>query len=133
MATLTDPIADLLTRIRNAQQAGHAKASVPASKIKFEISKILQQYGYIADTRLVGEGPTRVIELELKYDRQNVGMIRAIKRVSKPSRRKYVSVQEIPNVLNGLGLAILSTSHGILGDREARAANVGGELLCTVY
>lgn len=133
MATLTDPIADLLTRIRNAQQAGHAKTTLPASKIKFEISKILKEYGYITETRLVGEGPTRVIELELKYDRQNVGMIREIKRISKPSRRKYVSVQEIPNVLNGLGLAILSTSHGILGGREARAANVGGELLCTVY
>ncbi|MBA2662490.1 MAG: 30S ribosomal protein S8 [Bradymonadaceae bacterium] len=133
MATLTDPIADLLTRIRNAQMAGHAKVVVPASKIKFEIAKILGSYGYIGEARWQGEGPQAVIELDLKYDRQNVGMIRSIKRISKPSRRVYVSVNEIPNVLNGLGLAILSTSRGILGDREARTTNVGGELLCTVY
>lgn len=133
MATSTDPIADLLTRIRNAQMAGHAEVVVPASKIKFEIVKILQEYGYVAGTRRDGDGPGSTIAIELKYDRHNVGMIRSLKRVSKPSRRVYVGVNEIPKVLNGLGIAILSTSRGVLADREARAANIGGELLCTVY
>lgn len=133
MGVVQDPIADLLTRIRNGQMAGHAQVLVPASKIKFEIAKILKAYGYIADTQRVEAGPQGQIEITLKYDRNNEAVIRNIKRVSKPSRRVYVSVDEIPQVLNGLGVAVLSTSKGVLGDREARAAHVGGELLCTVY
>ena len=133
MGVVQDPIADLLTRIRNGQMAGHAQVLVPASKMKFEITKILKDYGYIVDTRRIDEGPQGVIEITLKYDRDEDGVIRNLKRVSKPSRRVYVSVDEIPPVLNGLGVAILSTSKGVLGDREARAAHVGGELLLTVY
>jgi small subunit ribosomal protein S8 len=133
MGVVQDPIADLLTRIRNGQMAGHAQVLVPASKIKFEIAKILKAYGYIVDTRRIDEGPQGQIEITLKYDRNNEAVIRNIKRVSKPSRRVYVSVDDIPQVLNGLGVAVLSTSKGVLGDREARAAHVGGELVCTVY
>jgi small subunit ribosomal protein S8 len=133
MGVVQDPIADLLTRIRNGQMAGHAEVVVPASKIKFEIAKILKNYGYVADVSRIDEGPQGTIAITLKYDRNNEAVIRDLKRVSKPSRRVYVRVDEIPQVLNGLGVAILSTSKGVLGDREARAANVGGELLCTVY
>ncbi|MFU8804473.1 MAG: 30S ribosomal protein S8 [Bradymonadaceae bacterium] len=133
MGVVQDPIADLLTRIRNGQMAGHAQVVAPASKIKLEIAKILKAYGYIVDARRIDDGPQGLIEITLKYDRDNEAVIRHIQRVSKPSRRVYVSVDEIPPVLNGLGVAILSTSKGVLGDREARAAHVGGEILCTVY
>lgn len=133
MAFITDPIADLLTRIRNAQMAGHASVKVPGSKIKFEIVKILQRYGYVAETTWHNEGHQGVIEVTLKYDTANRAMIRSLDRISKPSRRVYVGVNEVPSVLNGLGIAILSTSKGVLSDRDARAANVGGELICSVY
>lgn len=133
MAKVTDPISDLLTRIRNGQMARHAQVSIPGSKLKFEITKILAQTGYVDSTQWIDEGPQGTIRVKLRYDSNNQPIIRSIKRVSKPSRRIYVGVAEIPEVLNGLGISILSTSRGLLTDRQARAANVGGELLCSVY
>ena len=133
MFNTSDPIADMLTRVRNAQMAHHAKVEVPGSKIKFAVSEILEKYGYIKSTQWVDEGYQGKLVMELAYDKNNVPHIRDIKRVSKPSRRLYVGVDEIPKVLNGLGIAVLSTSKGVMTGREATAANVGGELLCTVY
>lgn len=133
MSNVTDPIADMLTRIRNAQIARHAQVVLPGSKIKLAIAKILSEVGYVGEVRWSDEGYQGHIEIDLKYDREDAPMIRNLKRVSKPSRRVYVGAQEIEPVLNGLGLAILSTSKGVLSDKDARAANLGGELLCTVY
>ncbi len=133
MSGIQDPVADLLTRVRNAQQARHATVSVPASNLKEAILGILVERGYLASVERIDEGPQGKLVAELRYDGENVGLIQSIKRVSRPSRRVYVGVDEIPEVLNGLGVAILSTSRGVLADDEARTANVGGELLCTVY
>lgn len=133
MAFVNDPIADLLTRIRNAQTARHAEAVVPGSKIKFEITKLLVNYGYVESTQWLEEGHQGKIRVVLKYDERNEPIIRSLHRVSKPSRRVYVGVQNIPKVLNGLGISILSTSRGLMTDREARAGNIGGEILCSVY
>lgn len=133
MANTNDPISDFLTRIRNAQIAHHASVSIPGSKLKRSLAEILVRYGYVATTAWRDEGPQGFIDIELKYDNQDQPMITSLKRVSRPSRRRYVKVDEIPNVLNGLGIAVLSTSKGLLTDKEARAANIGGELLCEVY
>ncbi len=133
MAFVTDPISDLLTRIRNAQLARHAYAEIPGSKIKYEITKILEKHGYVESTQWLDEGYQGKIRVGLRYDEQNAPIIHKIERVSRPSRRVYVGVGEIPSVLNGMGIAILSTSHGLVTGKEAKAANVGGELLCTVY
>ena len=133
MAVIQDPIADMLTRIRNGQLAQHAQVEMPGSKLKLAIAKILSQYGYVGDVEWLEEGPQGAVRIGLRYDNDGVPLIRKLQRVSKPSRRRYVSAGDIPSVLNGLGLAILSTSHGVISDREARAENVGGELLCTVY
>lgn len=133
MAVIQDPIADMLTRIRNGQMAGHASLTLPGSKMKLAIAKILSQYGYVGEVEWLDEGYQGAIRIELKYDERNRPLIKNLTRISKPSRRQYVGVDEIPQVLNGLGLAILSTSRGVLADREARAAKVGGELVCTVY
>ncbi len=133
MANVTDPIADMLTRIRNGQLARHAQVVLPGSKIKLAIANILSEVGYVGEVRWSDEGPQGQISIGLKYDRDDAPMIRNLKRVSKPSRRVYVGAQDIEPVLNGLGVAILSTSKGVITDRDARAANVGGELLCTVY
>lgn len=133
MANVNDPISDLLTRIRNAQVASHAEVIIPGSKLKYEITKLLDRYGYIESTQWVDEGPQGLIRVELRYDKKDEPIIRSLKRVSKPSRRIYVGAREIPDVLNGLGMSILSTSRGVISGREARAANVGGELLCSIY
>ncbi len=133
MSSIQDPVADLLTHVRNAQQASHAFAEIPASNLKEAILKILVERGYLGGVERIDKGPQGTLVAELRYDREEIGMIQKIKRVSKPSRRVYVGVDEIPDVLNGLGVAILSTSRGVLADDDARAANVGGELLCTVY
>lgn len=133
MGMVTDPIADMLTRIRNGQMAQHAQVEMPGSKQKLAIAKILEQYGYVGDVTWSDEGHQGTLRIGLKYDRNGTPLIRSLKRISKPSRRQYVGVSEIPKVLNGLGIAILSTSHGVIADREARAANVGGEIVCTVY
>lgn len=133
MANTNDPVSDFLTRIRNAQIAHHASVSIPGSKIKRSMAEILARYGYVASSDWRDEGPQGFLDVELKYDDEDVPMITSLKRVSRPSRRVYVKVDEIPKVLNGLGIAILSTSKGLLTDKEARAANVGGELLCEIY
>ena len=133
MFTTSDPIADLLTRIRNAQLAKLAEAHVPGSKIKLAVAKILADHGYIKSASWSDEGPQGTIVIELAYDSKNKGLITSLKRISKPSRRVYVGVGEIPEVLNGLGLAVLSTSKGVISGKQARTANVGGELICTVY
>jgi small subunit ribosomal protein S8 len=133
MANTNDPISDFLTRIRNAQIAHHASVSIPGSKIKLALAEILARSGYVASTQWRNEGPQGVLDVELKYDDIDEPMITSLKRVSRPSRRVYVGVSDIPDVLNGLGIAILSTSKGLLTDKEARASNLGGELLCEVY
>lgn len=128
----TDPIADYLTRVRNAQMAGHKVVEIPASNLKKEITKILEDKGYILSHKLQEDGKQGIIKIALKYA-NNVPAIRKIERVSKPGLRKYCGATELPRVLNGLGIAILSTSKGVITDKEARTQGVGGELICYVY
>ena len=131
--TLTDPIADMLTRIRNASSARHDKVDIPTSRPKEAIAKILKDEGYIKNFKvIVDEKKHGILRIFLKYDANRRGIIN-MKRVSKPSRRVYVGKDEIPSVLRGLGVSILSTSKGILTDREAKKANVGGEILCYIW
>jgi small subunit ribosomal protein S8 len=129
---VTDPIADMLTRIRNAQLARHRRVDMPTSKLKVEVARLLKQNHYIHDYKLLGDGEHPVLRLYLKYF-QDKPVIRELRRVSKPGLRQYVGVDDIPRVRNGLGMALLSTSRGVLTDREARAAKVGGELLAIVW
>jgi small subunit ribosomal protein S8 len=131
--TMTDPIADFLTRIRNALLAKHETMEVPASKLKWRVAEILKAEGYIADAQLVGEGRHRVIRIGLKYDPGEVSVIQSLQRISKPGRRVYVTADQLPRVLNGLGVAIISTSRGVMSDRECRQMNVGGEVMCQVW
>lgn len=131
--TMTDPIADLLTRIRNAQQAGHESFKVTSSREKLAIVKILKEEGYIADFGVTAEKPRDLVEVKLRYARDGKGAIHNIQRASTPGRRVYVTAKEIPQVQSGLGLAIVSTSRGVLAGHVARAENVGGELICTVW
>jgi small subunit ribosomal protein S8 len=130
----TDPIADLLTRIRNAAQAGHKHVELPASKLKIEIVKVLLQEGYIKsyETKDDPQGRFKIIRVVLKYDKEGYPIIRNIKRVSRPGLRKYYKVDNLPRILNGAGVAILTTNKGIITDRVARRENVGGEILCVV-
>lgn len=129
---VTDPIADMLTRVRNAQHARHRRVDMPVSKLKVELARLLKDNHYIHDFKILEDGKFNVLRLYLKYH-QEKPVIRELKRISKPGLRKYVSVKDIPRVRNGLGIAILSTSQGVLTDREARANKVGGELLATVW
>ena len=129
---VTDPIADMLTRLRNAGQARHRRVDMPVSKLKIELARLLKDNHYIHDYKVLEEGKHPVLRLYLKYY-QEKHVIRELKRVSKPGLRKYVGVPEVPRVRNGLGMAILSTSKGVLTDREARNAGVGGELLALVW
>jgi small subunit ribosomal protein S8 len=134
MAAITDPIADMLTRLRNANAARHANVEIPASKIKVEIAKILHEEGFIRGFQLVGKGKTLRIRLKYTADRQPV--LNGLKRVSKPGRRVYVGRDELPRVLGGLGVAIVSTSAGVMTAAKARSANgtgVGGEILAYVW
>ena len=131
---MTDPIADYLTRLRNAIQANHRVVEIPASNLKKDITKILFEKGYILNYKFVEDGPQGKIMIALKYDPVNkVNAIKKLKRVSTPGLRQYVGHKEMPRVLNGLGIAILSTSNGVMTDKEARAQKVGGEVLCFVY
>lgn len=131
--SMTDPVADMLTRIRNASKARHEKVDIPSSTLKVEVARILKEEGYIKNVKMVNDGKQGVIRVFLKYSTANENVISGIDRVSTPGRRIYVGSQEIPRVLNGLGIAIVSTSKGLMTDRAARAANVGGELLCKVW
>lgn len=131
---MTDPIADFLTRIRNAQKAHHKVLEAPASNIKKEIAKVLYDKGYILSYKFVEEGPQGKVLVALKYNPvSKIPAIKCIKRISTPGLRKYVGSKELPRVLNGLGIAIISTSQGVMSDKEARANNLGGEVLCHVY
>ena len=132
---LSDPIADMLTRIRNAQERYHPEVSLPSSKMKEAIARILKEEGYIEDYQVRADGAKRILTLKLKYKgkRGKERVIRGLQRVSKPGRRVYVGADEIPSVLGGLGIAILSTSQGILTGQEARQRRIGGEVLCYVW
>jgi small subunit ribosomal protein S8 len=129
---VTDPIADMLTRIRNAQLARHRRVDMPTSRLKVEVARLLKENHYIHDYKLLEDGEHPVLRLYLKYF-QEKPVIRELRRVSKPGLRQYVGVEDIPRVRNGLGMALLSTSRGVMTDREARAAKVGGELLAIVW
>ncbi|MBA99695.1 MAG: 30S ribosomal protein S8 [Saprospirales bacterium] len=131
----TDTIADFLTRIRNAQMAGHRVVEIPSSNVKKRMTEILYDQGYIFKYTFEENviGTQGVIKIALKYDMNNVPVIRALKRSSRPGKRNYSASGDIPHVLNGLGIAIVSTSKGIMTDKEARAMNVGGEILCEIY
>jgi small subunit ribosomal protein S8 len=131
--SMTDPIADYLTRIRNALKARHTKVDVPYSKLKEEITRILLEYRYIQNYLNIDDGKQGMIRIYLKYDEDEKSVISSIKRISKPGLRKYVNANEIPRVLNNLGIAILSTSKGVVTDREARQFGVGGEVLCYIW
>ncbi len=131
---MTDPIADYLTRIRNAYRAGKKVVEMPSSKMKVALSQILCEKGYILSYKVVEGTPCNTLKLALKYHPQTkVPAVKGIQRVSKPGLRKYVDVQDMPRVLNGLGIAILTTSKGVITDKEARNLNVGGEVICYVY
>jgi len=130
----TDPIADYLTRVRNAMKANHRVVEIPASNLKKEITKVLFDKGYITNYKFEDETAQGTIKIALKYHPiTKVPAIRTLSRVSKPGLRKYAGVDNIPRVLNGLGIAILSTSKGVMTDKEARMQNIGGEVLCYVY
>ena len=131
--TMTDPIADMLTRIRNANTVKHETVDVPASNIKKEIARILLEEGFVKGYDVIEDGKQGIIRLQLKYGIEGERVISGLKRISKPGMRVYSSKVEIPKVLNGLGVAIMSTSKGILTDKEARNANVGGEVICYVW
>lgn len=130
---MTDPIADMLTRIRNAGMAKHQKLDLPSSNLKVAIATVLKDLGYIKNYKTVADEKQGILRIYLKFDENNSHVIHEIKRVSSPGRRIYVGKGEIPQVKNGLGCAILSTSKGVLADQAAREAQVGGELLCTVW
>ncbi len=131
---VTDPIADYLTRIRNAIQAKHTIVEIPASNMKKEITKVLKDKGYIANYKFIDDNKQGVIKIALRYSSDTKkSAITDIKRISKPGLRKYSGSSDLPRVLNGLGIAILSTSKGIITDKEARKDNIGGEILCHVY
>tara|TARA_B100000886_G_scaffold245227_1_gene172435 strand:+ start:233 stop:631 length:399 start_codon:yes stop_codon:yes gene_type:complete len=130
----TDTIADFLTRIRNAIQANHRIVEVPASNMKKEITKVLHEKGFILNFKFEDEGPQGTIKIALKYNpRTKQSAIEKIRRISKPGLRKYVGFNTLPRVINGLGIAILSTSKGVITDKEARKLKIGGEVLCYVY
>jgi small subunit ribosomal protein S8 len=131
---MTDPIADYLTRIRNAIMARHKVVEIPASNLKKDITKILFEKGYILSYKHEEDDKQGIVKIALKYDPETKSpAIKELKRVSRPGLRKYVGKQDVPRVLNGLGVAIISTSMGVMTDKEARKANIGGEVLCYVY
>ena len=132
--SMTDPIADMLTRLRNAIGARHRRVDMPSSKIKVQVARILKESSYITDYRVIEtEEGRKVLRVILKYAAGGQPVIRELKRISTPGLRKYVGATEIPRVRNGLGMAIVSTSKGLMSDRDARRANTGGELLAIVY
>ena len=131
---MTDPIADYLTRLRNAIMAHHRVVEVPASNLKKEITKILFEKGYILNYKFIEDGPQGTIKIALKYHPQSkVNAIKSLTRVSKPGMRKYTGYRDMPRVINGLGIAIVSTSKGVMTDKEASELKIGGEVLCYIY
>ena len=130
---VTDPIADMLTRIRNANQMRYKEVEVPASKIKIEIARILKEEGFIADYKIKKNDVQSIIVLSLKYGDKKERVITGLKRISKPGLRVYAKAQELPRVLNGLGIAIVSTSHGVMTDKDARNQSLGGEVMAYIW
>jgi small subunit ribosomal protein S8 len=130
---LTDPIADLLTRVRNAGKAKFNSVDVPASRLKTEIAKVMKSEGYIRNYKFIKDGKQGILRIYLKYSDDQAHVIREIHRESKPSRRSYVKAKNVKPIYNGMGIAILTTPKGIMTDKQARNENVGGEILCTLY
>ncbi|AEV95524.1 30S ribosomal protein S8 [Pediococcus claussenii] len=131
--SMTDPIADFLTRIRNANMVRHESLEVPASKIKHDMAEILKNEGFIKDVEYIDDDKQGIIRVFLKYGKNNERVISGLKRISKPGLRSYVKADEVPKVLNGLGIAIISTSQGVITDKEARAKKIGGEVLAYIW
>ncbi|MCU0232898.1 MAG: 30S ribosomal protein S8 [Thermoanaerobaculales bacterium] len=131
--SMTDPISDLLTRIRNATTVRHDRTDVPASKMKLEVAKILKQEGFIRTFKVIEEGPQGMIRIYLKYAEDGEPVIHGLKRVSRPGCRIYRGVDDLPRVQNGLGVAVISTNRGVLTDEQARGLRVGGEVLCEIW
>ena len=131
--TMTDPIADMLTRIRNANVVKHETVDVPASNIKKELARILLEEGFVRGYDVIEDGKQGIIRIQLKYGQSGERVISGLKRISKPGMRVYAAKHEVPRVLNGLGISIISTSKGILTDKQARKENVGGEVICYVW
>ena len=132
MSAVTDPIADMLTRIRNGIQARHARVDMPSSKLKIEVARILKEEGYIGNFKVGDEGKKKVLKVFLRYATDGGNAISSIDRVSKPGRRVYVGANEVPRILGGLGVSILTTPRGVMTGKAARKARVGGEVLCSV-
>ena len=133
MSAITDPVSDYLARIRNAQKADHRHVDIPSSKVKRAITQILMDKGYIRRYVNIDDGNQGLLRIYLKYEADGSNVIRSLQRVSKPGLRKYVSARDLPRVRNGLGIAIMSTSRGVMTDKEARANSIGGEVLAYVY
>jgi len=131
--SMTDPIADYLTRIRNATRVQHSKVDIPASEIIKEMTRILLEEGYIGNYTVIDDNKQGIVRIYLKYGEDQKSVITGLKRVSRPGYRRYAKVNTIPRVLNGLGIAILSTPRGILTDKQARKEKVGGEILCSIW
>ena len=130
---LFDPISDMLTRVRNALGARQSKVEVPASRLKIEIVRILKQEGYIANYRVADEEGKRTIKIYLKYQPDHTPVISRLERISKPGRRVYAGAKGIPQIIGGMGINIVTTSHGVMTDKQARKAGVGGEIVCCIY
>src|SRR5690606_34097550 len=130
---MTDPIADMLTRIRNASHARHDSVDIPSSRVKKELARVLKEEGYLRDVRILQDGPVETIRVYLKYGPQKRESSRGIRRISQPGRRGYATTDQVPTVLGGLGIAVLSTSRGVMTDRQARKERVGGEVICYVW
>jgi small subunit ribosomal protein S8 len=130
---MTDPVADMLTRIRNANTVGHATVDIPASKMKKSIAEILVKEGYIKGFNIIDDGKQGTIKVQMKYGADKEKVISGLKKISKPGLKVYAKSDEVPRVLGGLGIAIISTSNGILSDKEARKLGVGGEVICYVW
>lgn len=133
MGVVTDPVADMLTRVRNGIRARHARVEMPSSQLKVEIARILKDEGYIGNYKVAEEGKKKLLRINLRYDTEGLSVISALQRVSKPGRRVYVGKNEVPKVLGGLGVAILTTPQGVMTGKAARRAGVGGELICNVW
>lgn len=131
--SMTDPIADMLTRIRNANTVGHPTVEMPSSKLKVQLAKLLKEEGFITDYEVKDAGKFKVLSITLKYDAKNKPIITKLERISKPGLRNYSKAKNLPKVLGGMGIAVVSTSKGLLTDRKARKENLGGEVLCYVY
>ncbi len=130
---MTDPISDYLTRIRNAQKAGHKKVDIPASNIKRNITKILLQHKYVQNYINIDDGKQGLIRVYLKYVKDDLPLIQGLRRISKPGRRVYVNNENLPRVLNNLGIAVMSTSQGVITNKEANRRSIGGEVLCYIW